>query len=457
MRRLVARAALVAIAGLHCLAGAASAASPVPFAIPRGYRVTVHDRIAPGVGHVRLESARPLHVVEIGYTARRSGYRVDVRHAGPRSAGSDRSLEGTSSLCGRCAYATNGDYAWRQPSRVVGRPIGGIVERGVVLVSPDERHQQASYTVDGGFTTKRLTWSGAVTSSARTVRIAEKNEPRDPGEVVLYTSDYVRSTGTAPGGAEIVLALPGRASNIRPDVPVTATMLALHDGRGDVAVRPGTVVLSGSGAGASSLRRLWASGGRGTRVTLGETLSFGGVWASVGAGHILLRNGHRWLAPESAPHLVTTHPRTFAGVMPDGTLLHVTVDGRERNEGRSVGMPLEEAVAFFLALGAREVVNMDGGGSTTFVKEGRIVNRPSDGSERPVTTAVVVVPGTLPSSVPVVRARRPRAEVPDSPGLVLAVVPAEGGTPLVVWVAIANVAALATILTVMWVRAAPSR
>ena len=37
------------------------------------------------------------------------------------------------------------------------------------------------------------------------------------------------------------------------------------------------------------------------------------------------------------------------------------------------------------ALGAREALNLDGGGSTTMVVEGDVVNRPSDGSERAVS------------------------------------------------------------------------
>ncbi|MFH1265518.1 MAG: phosphodiester glycosidase family protein [Planctomycetota bacterium] len=47
-------------------------------------------------------------------------------------------------------------------------------------------------------------------------------------------------------------------------------------------------------------------------------------------------------------------------------------------------------------LGGRDGVNLDGGGSTTMwireqgQTEGRVVNQPSDGSERPVITALGV-------------------------------------------------------------------
>ena len=37
-------------------------------------------------------------------------------------------------------------------------------------------------------------------------------------------------------------------------------------------------------------------------------------------------------------------------------------------------------------------MNLDGGGSTTMVVGGQLVNRPSDGTERAVSDALVVLP-----------------------------------------------------------------
>jgi hypothetical protein len=47
----------------------------------------------------------------------------------------------------------------------------------------------------------------------------------------------------------------------------------------------------------------------------------------------------------------------------------------------------------FKSLGARWAFNLDGGGSTTMFVKGEVVNRPSDGHERPVSSALVVLPG----------------------------------------------------------------
>ena len=58
-------------------------------------------------------------------------------------------------------------------------------------------------------------------------------------------------------------------------------------------------------------------------------------------------------------------PRTALGIRADGSLLLVTVNGR--NPGISVGMTLEELAELMIELGAVDAMNLDGGGSTTMV------------------------------------------------------------------------------------------
>ena len=56
-------------------------------------------------------------------------------------------------------------------------------------------------------------------------------------------------------------------------------------------------------------------------------------------------------------------------------------------------MTLEELASVLIELGAVEAINLDGGGSTTLVVKGRILNHPSDPTgERPVSDAILVRP-----------------------------------------------------------------
>ena len=76
------------------------------------------------------------------------------------------------------------------------------------------------------------------------------------------------------------------------------------------------------------------------------------------------------------------HPRTAVGVRDDGTLFFVTVDGRQ--PGKSVGMSIPELSGLMLELGCQFAINLDGGGSTTMVIDGKMVNTPpgSKGARR---------------------------------------------------------------------------
>jgi exopolysaccharide biosynthesis protein len=85
------------------------------------------------------------------------------------------------------------------------------------------------------------------------------------------------------------------------------------------------------------------------------------------------------------------NPRTMAGVDAQGRVLLAAVDGRQA--GRSAGLSILEAAQVMRALGAVTALNLDGGGSTTMVIEGQVVNRPSDPSgEREDGDAVLVAP-----------------------------------------------------------------
>ena len=92
-------------------------------------------------------------------------------------------------------------------------------------------------------------------------------------------------------------------------------------------------------------------------------------------------------APTFAP---VRHPRTIVGIAARGRrLLLITIDGRQ--PGYSAGTTNRESAAVALALGATEAINLDGGGSTTMVVKGEIVNHPSDATgPRKVSDALLV-------------------------------------------------------------------
>ncbi len=88
----------------------------------------------------------------------------------------------------------------------------------------------------------------------------------------------------------------------------------------------------------------------------------------------------------AAPY--SRNPRTALG-WSDNYLFMVVCDGRSPV---SVGMTFSEMANFLTStLGATDAINLDGGGSSTMVVNGTVRNVPSDGSERYVANAVMLV------------------------------------------------------------------
>lgn len=111
---------------------------------------------------------------------------------------------------------------------------------------------------------------------------------------------------------------------------------------------------------------------------------------AVGGGDCLLKNG-------AVPYTyggATAEPRTAVGIKADGSVLLVVADGRTT---ASAGMSLADMASYMKALGAVDVLNLDGGGSSTMVLKNpatrkiELQNKPSDGGERMVGNSLLVV------------------------------------------------------------------
>ncbi len=83
------------------------------------------------------------------------------------------------------------------------------------------------------------------------------------------------------------------------------------------------------------------------------------------------------------------HPRTAMGYTADRRLVILVIQGR--NPGIAEGATLAEEAQLLLDLGCVEALNLDGGGSSSMLVNGKQTIKPSDkGSERPVPAVFVI-------------------------------------------------------------------
>ncbi|MBR4035169.1 MAG: phosphodiester glycosidase family protein, partial [Oscillospiraceae bacterium] len=122
--------------------------------------------------------------------------------------------------------------------------------------------------------------------------------------------------------------------------------------------------------------------------------------AIAGFGTVLVKDG-KILNGLSDAETTDRASRTAAGITKTGKVVLLVVDGRQ--EPVSCGGTMREIAQMMLEAGCVQAINLDGGGSTTYVArqpgdtELTVVNRPSDGFERSVATSLMLV-STAPAS-----------------------------------------------------------
>ncbi len=110
----------------------------------------------------------------------------------------------------------------------------------------------------------------------------------------------------------------------------------------------------------------------------------------VAAGPMFLKNGLLTTAATDD----AIHPRTVAGVTADGKIILGVIDGRQANH--SNGATMARCALWMHSLGAVDAINLDGGGSSSFVLRDtqtntyEICNSPSDGQLRKIYNSLLV-------------------------------------------------------------------
>lgn len=215
----------------------------------------------------------------------------------------------------------------------------------------------------------------------------------NPDELIQFDRDFGR-TADSGRGVQAVLDGDGR-------------VLRLMSSRGG-PIPAGGSLIEGIGAGARWLTgharpgavlriRVMTQDVAGHRVdaTPGTDIVNGGPVLVRGGRPYVDANAEGFVQPDIPAFYygfgVQRNPRTMAGVTAAGHLLLVTVDGRQ--PAYSIGLSFPEEAAVMTALGSKDALNLDGGGSTTMAIRGHLLGRPSDSTgERPVGDAIVLLP-----------------------------------------------------------------
>ncbi|MFV0536399.1 MAG: phosphodiester glycosidase family protein [Dysgonomonas sp.] len=116
----------------------------------------------------------------------------------------------------------------------------------------------------------------------------------------------------------------------------------------------------------------------------------------IGAGPVLIKNGvvvntyvNEMFKETTDVGATINNPRTAIGSTGDGRLILFVCEGRNMT-ANTPGFTLEETAKILLDLGCVEALNLDGGGSSCMLINGKETIKPSDGEQRLITSAVVL-------------------------------------------------------------------
>ncbi len=303
-------------------------------------------------------------------------------------------LEKTSSMAGRKNWenhtvigAINGDFY----DTNTGIPVNVQVENGEVLRGPISR-SVFGLTIDKKPFIEIFNYYGEVFAGDSSRQIHGINETRGTDKLILYNSYFGFSTGTNQWGTEVLIRPLG---NWVVNDTVYCVVDSIVSWVGNMSIPLGKAVLSGHGKSGEFLRNNVKV--RDTvKILLRLSPNVGRIFQAIGGLPRIIRDGANVVAQTyqqegaSSSFTYTRHPRTAIGISRDSTKIYfLTVDGRQSS---SVGMTLDELANFMLTFDIWQGINLDGGGSTTMVVRGKVVNSPSDATgERSVSNAILVV------------------------------------------------------------------
>lgn len=379
-----ARGSLRAVSASLLLLGTGAIAPPQPF--PRILAETVsHERIAPGLQLARyrlVTPSGPIHAAVLAFDPHDPRLALVPFLAHNTLVGARERLSSMLAVHPRAVAAVNGDYFAIAGD---GAPIGGLVRNARVLRSP---YPRAMFSIDtnGDARIGDIPFHASLSIDATTLPLAAIDRRVRNGDALFLPSYGSISelpnetlvaleplTGTPPFTTYRVL---GTADNLRANAAGYYLAYGLDDEMKIGVPKPGaTLQVTG---------RIGAADERAPLLT-----AFGG-------GPFFLQAGVYRHDPEgpNGPSFSVPIPTTAIGITSTGRVLFVEIDGK--NPHYSIGLTRRELAEFMVALGARDAMALDGGGSSEMIARTlgsthpRILGHPSDGKQRRVAEGIAI-------------------------------------------------------------------
>ncbi len=316
--------------------------------------------------------------------------------AGPKiyDASPDRGRATLTELVNRtqAIAGLNGDFF-----PFTGDPLGAMVCDGELISRPWPKRAVFGWGKEAS-TVAMLSWKGSIQTEVSEPFSLDGLNEECPVDGLTLNTEQSGLALAKPASLYAVIKLD--AGSWTTTVKREAEIVSFTTDVEAIEITPGTAVLCARGLKIADLAKLVP----GTKFTVSyETtgLDWSKISNVIGGGPLLVRNGEikvDWKESGFKDAFATKrHPRSAIGRTASGDIWLVAVDGRQT---MSDGATLDELALIMQKLGCENAINLDGGGSTTISLFGLTLNRPSDGIERKISNAILLLAPIAPSEDP---------------------------------------------------------
>lgn len=386
---------LPALAGIALLLAGVSSPQPAAAALWKNLAPGIDYRefFLPGPNHVyvtRLDRREPRAALESSLgQGRISAGAETVRQQAERYDQALNAWGGEWGARNQVIAAINGSYF----DTVTGVPWSGQIQSGWYARRFSDRQNSSGFV----WTLDRRAFVGTCVQqrpAKQTISLAGQgaikfdglNTPPGKDELVIFTPQYDAASpllekGTP--GMDVLVSLPTPLWIMPEPEAVRGVVRAVYDGQGGTSLPFDHIVLAARGKAYQALKG---------KIKVGDTVSISQelrhltsdcqqprpeswtkAYASVSGGYIFLMNGV--IQPQGDLGAILQNPRT-AIALNERYVFFVVVDGRDRL--RSLGMSMIDLATFAqMRLGAAWGIAQDGGGSSTLVVKGQVMNHPN--------------------------------------------------------------------------------
>lgn len=247
--------------------------------------------------------------------------------------------------------AINGTYFKPQ----TGVPLGTLMINGKMYTGPIYDRVAMGFFANG-YDMARVQLNAQIKSGKISTKVDNVNQPRMLSTYVLaYTPEWGNYAPPSPKYGQQIAVADGKI------VKISTEVLEIPK-NGFVIVGP-----------TDKLKEFEISNK--AELKIGTSPEWNDVEHIISGGPYLVKNGEVFIdmTAQKLGAIGGKNPRTAIGYTKEGTLILVTIDGREN---ASVGMTLTELGNFMKSIGCVNAMNLDGGGSTVMYVKGKVVNNP---------------------------------------------------------------------------------